>query len=120
MFYILTELPINEPESEFAKYVYKYPDDTVFALVSQMKLQVGEEAGNYYGQVVNDLPHGMGRYINRIGQIWEGQFKEGKFDGFMRQVFESGSHRLGLIKDNEWVPEKNKSFDYYHEEIYVP
>tara|TARA_B110000305_G_C19009291_1_gene434152 strand:- start:99 stop:215 length:117 start_codon:yes stop_codon:yes gene_type:complete len=38
----------------------------------------------------------------------------------MRQVFESGSHRLGLIKDNEWVPDENKSWNYYHEEIYVP
>jgi hypothetical protein len=38
MIYILTELPIKEPESEFAKYVYKYPDDMVFALVDKMKL----------------------------------------------------------------------------------
>ena len=105
---------------EYAEYVSKFPEGTTFELVDQMKLQIGEEEGNYYGQVVNKVPHGMGRYINRIGQIWEGQFKDGKFNGFMRQVFESGSHRLGLIKDNEWVPEKNKSFDYYHDEIFVP
>ena len=122
LYYILTN-----PESEYAKYVFKYPAGTAFDLVGcntkqsdPLKITIGEDIGNYHGQVVNKVPHGMGRYINRIGQIWEGQFKEGKFDGFMRQVFESGSHRLGLIKDNEWVPDENKSWNYYHEEIYVP
>ena len=118
VYFILTKP--EESDSEYAKYVYKYPSSTYFSYVDQLKTTIGEDEGNYYGQVVDGVPHGMGRYINRIGQIWEGQFKDGKFDGFMRQVFESGSHRLGLIKDNEWVVEKNQSFDYYHEEIFVP
>ena len=105
MYYILTTPELKE--NKFAPYVYKFDAGLTYGLADQLKITIGEEEGNYYGQVVNKLPHGMGRYVNRIGQIWEGQFKEGKFNGFMRQIFESGSHRLGQIENDEWVLEKN-------------
>ena len=70
VYYILTKP--DESENDYAKYVYKYPEGMTFELADQLKIKIGEEEGNYYGQVVNKVPHGMGRYVNRIGQIWEG------------------------------------------------
>lgn len=40
---------LTDPESRYLSYVYKYPEGTTFELADQLKIQIGEEEGNYYG-----------------------------------------------------------------------
>ena len=43
--------------------------------------------GTYWGQMLNDKPHGIGRFVNDQAEIWEGQFKDGKMHGFIRNIY---------------------------------
>ena len=35
----------------------------------------------------NNVPHGIGRFVNEQAEIWEGQFKEGKMHGYVRNIY---------------------------------
>ena len=70
--------------------------------------------GSYSGEVINNLPHGLGRFINIKDEIWEGQFFEGNFHGFMRMIGPLGHHTVGKIDMNSW--KEYQTFDYQFEE----
>ena len=38
----------------------------------RLETHIGEVDGIYSGQLLDDLPHGNGRYVNIWGEIWEG------------------------------------------------
>jgi hypothetical protein len=44
--------------------------------------------------------HGIGRLWNYT-QIYEGMFKDGKFDGFGRLVKQTGDYYLGFFQDGK-------------------
>ena len=39
--------------------------------------------------------HGFGREVRDNGRIYEGQFKDGKFDGFGRIIYNLGNYYVG-------------------------
>lgn len=71
-----------------------------YELVENLKTRMGVHIlveGSYSGEVINDLPHGLGRFINIQDEIWEGQYFEGKYHGFMRMIGPVGNHTVGRL-----------------------
>jgi hypothetical protein len=70
----------------------------------EQKLGFGESAdalgGKYFGQVnFNKEPHGLGRYITKTGEIYEGQWKFSEENGFGRRIWSTGEYYVGMWKD---------------------
>ena len=64
----------------------------------------GSLQGNYTGTVKQNIPHGVGRVIdNKLGNIYEGQFKDGKCHGYFRMIFAGGSYWIGLQNEGMWA-----------------
>lgn len=74
-----------------------------------LDLAYGERTGTYTGET-NDtgLPHGQGKFTskNENGEKWtyEGEFKNGHFDGEGKTTWDSGIEEIGTYKDDVIVP----------------
>ena len=90
----------------------------------------------YFGQVNEEgLKHGFGRECWVSGQIYEGQFKNGKYHGFGRQIdynfiyvgeFKDGQRMKGLRiwksgrqDDGDYGYYKKPTFDKYGNKILI-
>lgn len=76
-----------------------------------LKLSYGDRIGTYTGDLNEDgLPDGQGKFIseNAEGEKWtyEGEFKNGHFDGEGKTTWKSGSMEIGTYKDDVIVPMK--------------
>jgi len=54
----------------------------------------------YEGQIINDLPHGMGIYTSANGDKYTGQFRYGKAEGQGKMVFASGDSYTGEFRED--------------------
>ncbi len=54
----------------------------------------------YEGQMVNELPHGMGIYTSANGDKYTGQFRYGKADGEGKMVFTNGDSYSGGFRED--------------------
>lgn len=76
-----------------------------------LKLSYGDRTGTYAGDLNEDgLPDGQGKFTteNAEGEKWtyEGEFKNGHFDGEGKTTWKSGSMEIGTYKDDVIVPMK--------------
>ena len=101
---------ITEMESDFMDYMNpvvsstEWAEDldvTIFFIATYWK-------GPYTGQVKNNVPHGVGRLVDEVNNLYEGQFVDGKLTGFMRLV-NSDSYTVG--KYDEGKPQCFTIFD---------
>ena len=72
--------------------------------VFEQKLDFGKSVdaigGTYEGQInFNNEPHGLGRYVTKTGEIYEGQWKFSEENGFGRRIWNSGEYYIGMWKD---------------------
>lgn len=78
-----------------------------------LQLSYGDRTGTYSGET-NDagLPHGQGEFTttNESGDSWtyEGEFKNGHFDGEGKTTWKSGAMEYGTYKDDVLVPLSGK------------
>lgn len=54
-----------------------------------------EPNGIYYGEVINGLKHGKGKYIFNNKEIYKGEWKNGKLEGYGIYYYANGSCYLG-------------------------
>ncbi len=76
-----------------------------------LNLSYGDRTGTYSGDVNEQgLPHGQGKFTstNSEGEKWtyEGEFKNGHFDGEGKTTWKSGTMEIGTYKDDVIVPMK--------------
>lgn len=76
-----------------------------------LNLSYGDRTGTYSGDVNEQgLPHGQGKFTstNDEGEKWtyEGEFKNGHFDGEGKTMWKSGTVEIGTYKDDVIVPMK--------------
>lgn len=76
----------------------------VSPLYFEQKLDFGKSTdaigGTYEGQInFNNEPHGLGRYVTKTGEIYEGQWKFSEENGFGRRIWNSGEYYIGMWKD---------------------
>lgn len=76
-----------------------------------LNLSYGDRTGTYSGEVnEKGLPHGQGKFTtqNEKGEKWtyEGEFKDGHFDGEGKTTWKSGNVEIGTYKDDVIVPLK--------------
>ena len=76
-----------------------------------LNLAYGDRTGTYSGDVNEQgLPHGQGKFTstNSEGEKWtyEGEFKNGHFDGEGKTTWKSGTVEIGTYKDDVIVPMK--------------
>lgn len=76
-----------------------------------LKLSFGDRNGTYTGDLNKDgLPNGYGRFVskNDEGEKWtyEGEFKNGHFDGKGKITWKNGLIEIGTYKDDIIVPMK--------------
>ena len=45
------------------------------------------DGSTYEGQWNNDEKHGQGKFVNEYGDIYEGEFFEGMFEGFGKYTY---------------------------------
>ena len=58
--------------------------------------------GSFSGTIKNEKPHGIGRFISDQGLITEGQFKNGKKYGYIREI-NGVAYTVGKIDErNIW------------------
>lgn len=74
-----------------------------------LNLSYGDRTGTYSGEVNEQgLPHGQGKFTstNSEGEKWtyEGEFKNGHFDGEGKTIWKSGTMEIGTYKDDVIVP----------------
>ncbi len=64
--------------------------------------------GFYTGDMVDGVPNGQGKFVskNAEGKQWtyEGEFKNGHFDGRGKTTWSGGQEEIGLYKDDVLVP----------------
>lgn len=77
-----------------------------------LNLAYGDRTGAYSGDVNEvGLPHGQGKFTstNTDGEEWtyEGEFKDGHFDGKGQTTWKSGQKEIGTYKDDVIVPMKD-------------
>jgi hypothetical protein len=79
-------------------YLGDFVRDDKIELDFDLELKKKSEGGWKYEGQVNDSyqRHGVGRLWN-YSQIYEGSFKNGKFDGFGRLVYPTGEYYLGFF-----------------------
>ena len=51
--------------------------------------------GIYDGELLNNWPHGRGKYTFENGNVYEGEFHQGDFHGQGRMNFGNGGYLLG-------------------------
>ncbi len=70
----------------------------------------GTRTGRYCGEMKDDIPHGKGKFTstNSDGGNWtyEGEFKNGHFDGEGKTTWESSSIQTGKYKNDIIIPVK--------------
>ena len=76
-----------------------------------LNLSYGERTGTYSGDVNEaGIPNGQGKFTtqNADGQEWtyEGEFKDGHFEGKGKITWKSGQMEIGTYKNDEIVPMK--------------
>lgn len=76
-----------------------------------LKLSYGDRTGTYTGDLNEDgLPNGQGKFTseNTEGEKWtyEGEFKNGHFDGEGKTTWKNGSMEIGTYKDDVIMPMK--------------
>ena len=74
-----------------------------------LNLSYGERSGIYAGDLNEEgLPHGMGKFTsqNSEGEKWtyEGEFKNGHFDGVGKTTWATGTKEIGTYRDDVIVP----------------
>ena len=47
---------------------------------------------SYSGSIKDERMHGIGRYYTKYGEIFEGQFKNGKRHGYLRFIYDGNYH----------------------------
>ncbi len=78
-----------------------------------LHLAYGDRTGTYSGETNDEgLPHGQGKFTstNENGGSWtyEGEFKNGHFDGEGKTTWKSGAIEYGTYKDDVLVPLSGK------------
>ncbi|MCH2206272.1 MAG: hypothetical protein MK132_10430 [Lentisphaerales bacterium] len=76
--------PLFEPVVKPLKADKAIPQD-----IETKELQFSEQE-SYYGQVLNDIPHGIGRYSYSNGNYYKGSWQSGKFHGKGTYHFSNG------------------------------
>lgn len=76
-----------------------------------LNLSYGDRTGTYSGDVnEKGLPHGQGRFTSEDeeGEKWtyEGEFKNGHFDGEGKTTWKNGTVEIGTYKDDVIIPMK--------------
>ena len=84
-----------------------------------LNLSYGDRTGTYTGEVNEQgLPHGKGKFTskNSEGEKWtyEGEFKNGHFDGEGKTTWKSGTVEIGTYKDDVIVPMKGNEIKSLH------
>lgn len=84
-----------------------------------LNLAYGERTGIYSGDVdANGVPHGQGKFTttNAEGIEWtyEGDFKNGHFEGMGQTTWEDGQIEIGVYKDDVIVPMKGNEIKSLH------
>ena len=68
------------------------------------------ENGLYFGQIdQNRKGHGIGRFIKKNGNMYEGSFVNGVREGFGREIYISKQYYIG-----EWKNDKRNGFGTYY------
>lgn len=76
-----------------------------------LNLSYGDRVGKYSGELSEDgIPNGKGKFVSTSenGEKWtyEGDFKDGHFDGEGKTTWENGQVEIGTYKDDVIVPLK--------------
>ena len=71
----------------------------------------------YEGQIINNMPHGMGIYTSSNGDKYTGQFKYGKADGQGKMNYASGDSYTGEFREDT-MSGKGK-YDYANGDRYM-
>lgn len=95
--------PINV-ENDLVSQIYK------IEILRDLELRIDGMKGIYTGQVESKSPHGTGRFITQYGRVFEGKFKDGMMNGYMRAIWQNGDYRIGEVKNNGW--QRYKDFRY--------
>ena len=63
--------------------------------------EIRDALGGYYqGQVnINQQPHGLGRYVSKDGEVYEGQWEFAEENGYGRRILNTGEYYIGMWKD---------------------
>lgn len=92
--------------------------ETVTDMEFNMTFEAGERTGKYTGEVIDGIPNGNGKFetVNPAGAKWyyEGEFKDGLFDGNGITLWESGSVKKGEFIKNLWSPKPIELIDYLY------
>ena len=56
--------------------------------------------GSYQGQVKCETPEGLGRWTCKYGDLYEGQWLKGKYNGYGRKIYSEGEIYQGFWKDD--------------------
>ena len=69
-----------------------------------MSAKLYGDTGKYYGSIKHDgqknkLMHGIGRFVNEDGDVFEGQFKDNTMYGYYRCYYWSGNYLIGVTKE---------------------
>jgi len=77
---------VTEMESDFMDYMNPVVSSTEWAedLDVSIFFIATYWKGPYTGQVKNNVPHGVGRLVDEVNNLYEGQFEDGKLTGFLR------------------------------------
>lgn len=75
-----------------------------------LNLSYGDRTGKYTGDLVDGIPNGHGKFTttNDEGEKWtyEGEFKNGHFEGEGKTTWKSGQIEIGKYKNDVVVPMK--------------
>lgn len=73
-----------------------------------LDLSTGKQEGTYTGDMSDDIPNGKGKFSAKEakGEFWtyEGDFKDGHFDGDGTITYSNGTKEIGTFKDDQIVP----------------
>jgi len=70
-------------------------------LKNEYGVQIWPEEITYFGNLINDKPHGKGRININNGDVYEGEFKDGMLNGFGKYTHASGVYYEGFWINNE-------------------
>ncbi len=73
-----------------------------------LDLSTGKQEGTYTGDMSDDIPNGKGKFSAKEAkgesQTYEGDFKDGHFDGDRTITYSNGTKEIGTFKDDQIVP----------------
>lgn len=83
---------------------FKYPWCTGRIKVNDKYVGISNfTAFHYTGQVnLKNQYHGIGRLQRNASYLYEGEFKNGKFDGFGRIIYFDGSYYQGQFEEGQY------------------